>query len=157
MTGKHNNGGHGDGERNKAVFRVVVEEGFSKGNLAALDDYFPPHFIEHQFDLSPTLEGMKGSIRYLRTMFPDFQLTVEDIVADGDKVWARLTGRGTNTTKFLGRPPTGRPFTITVFDVCRFENGKIVEHWGVPDRFHQLVQFGVIPDPQAALPRQPGA
>ena len=106
MTGKHNNGGHGDGERNKAVFRVVVEEGFSKGNLAALDDYFPPHFIEHQFDLSPTLEGMKGSIRYLRTMFPDFQLTVEDIVADGDKVWARLTGRGTNTTEFLGaRPP----------------------------------------------------
>jgi predicted ester cyclase len=46
-----------------------------------------------------------------------------------------------------GRPPTGRSFTITVIDVCRFENGKIVEHWGVPDRFHQMVQLGLLPQP----------
>jgi predicted ester cyclase len=45
----------------------------------------------------------------------------------------------------MGRPPTGKSFAITVIDICRFENGKIVEHWGVPDRFHQLAQLGLLP------------
>jgi predicted ester cyclase len=47
----------------------------------------------------------------------------------------------------MGKPPTGKSFTITVIDICRFVNGKIVEHWGVPDRFHQLTQIGVLPPP----------
>jgi predicted ester cyclase len=134
-------------EQNKAVFRRVIEEGFSNGNLDALDECFPPTFTEHQFELPPTLAGLKGSIRYLRETFAPFSLTIEDMVADGDKVWARLTGRGTDSKGIMGRPPTGRSFTITVIDVCRFENGKIVEHWGVPDRFHQMAQLGLLPAP----------
>jgi predicted ester cyclase len=134
-------------EQNKEVFRRVVEEGFSNGNLDALDECFPPTFTEHQFDLPPTLAGLKGSIRYLRETFAPFSLTIEDMVADGDKVWARLTGRGTDSKGVMGHPPTGRSFAITVIDVCRFENGKIVEHWGVPDRFHQLAQLGLLPPP----------
>jgi predicted ester cyclase len=134
-------------EQNKEVFRRVVEEGFSNGNLDALDECFPPTFTEHQFDLPPTLAGLKGSIRYLRETFAPFSLTIEDMVADGDKVWARLTGRGTDSKGVMGHPPTGRSFAITVIDVCRFENGKIVEHWGVPDRFHQLAQLGLLPQP----------
>ena len=132
-------------EANTEVFRRVVEEGFSKGNLDALNDCFPPTYAEHQFDLRPTLEELKGSIGYLRDTFAPFSLTIEDMVADGDKVWARLTGRGTDSKGIMGRPPTGRSFAITVMDVCRFENGKIVEHWGVPDRFHQLAQLGLLP------------
>jgi predicted ester cyclase len=134
-------------EQNKAVFRRVIEEGFSNGNLDALDECFPPTFTEHQFELPPTLAGLKGSIRYLRETFAPFSLTIEDMVADGDKVWARLTGRGTDSKGIMGHPPTGRSFTITVIDVCRFENGKIVEHWGVPDRFHQMAQLGLLPAP----------
>lgn len=134
-------------EHNKAVFRRVVEEGFSKGNLDALDLCFPPTFTEHQFDLPNTLDGLKSSIQYLRDTFAPFTLTIEDIVADGDKVWARLTGRGVDSKGVLGRLPTGKMFEITVFDLARFENGKMVEHWGVPDRFHQLVQLGMIPQP----------
>ncbi len=135
-------------EQNKMVFRRVVEEGFNKGNLAALDDCFSPHYIEHQFDLPPTLEGMKGSIHFLRETFAPFSLTIEELVADGDKVWARMIGRGTDGKGFMGRPPTGQSFTITVFDVVRLQNGKIVEHWGVPDRFHQMAQLGLLPQPQ---------
>jgi predicted ester cyclase len=134
-------------EQNTEVFRRVIEEGFSNGNLDALDECFPPTFTEHQFDLPPTLAGLKGSIRYLRETFAPFSLTIEDMVADGDKVWARLTGRGTDSKGVMGRPPTGRSFAITVIDVCRFENGKIVEHWGVPDRFHQMAQLGLLPQP----------
>jgi predicted ester cyclase len=134
-------------EQNKEVFRRVIEEGFDQGNLDALDDCFAPAYAEHQFDLPPTLAELKGSIRYLRETFAPFHLTIEDMVADGDKVWARLTGRGTDSKGLMDRPPTGRSFAITVIDVCRFENGKIVEHWGVPDRFHQLAQLGLLPQP----------
>lgn len=136
-------------EQMKEVFRRVAEEGFSKGNLEALDECFPPSFTEHQFDMSPTLDGLKGSIRYLRDSFAPFSLTIEDMVVDGDKLWARMTGRGTDSKGIMGRPPTGKSFAITVIDVCRFENGKIVEHWGVPDRFHQMTQLDLLPRPAA--------
>ena len=132
-------------EQNKEVFRRVIEEGFNNGNLDALNECFPPNYIEHQFDLPPTLEEFKGSIRFLRDTFAPFSLTIEDMIAEGDMVWARMTGRGADSKGFMGRPPTGRSFAITVIDVCRFENGRIVEHWGVPDRFHQLAQLGLLP------------
>ena len=141
-------------EHNVAVFRRVIEEGFNKGNVDALDDCFPPSFIEHQFDLPSTREELKNTILYLCRAFEGFNLTIEDMVVDGDKLWARMTGRGKDTQGFMGRPPTGRSFEIAVFDVCRFEGGKIVEHWGAPDRFHQLMQLGILgsPAPHPAAP-----
>ena len=138
-------------QENTEIFRRVVEEGFNKGNLDALDALFAPNFQEHQHGMvPPNLEGVKGAITYLRSVFPDLTLTIEDSIADGDTVWARLTGRGTDSKGFMGRPPSGRSFAITVIDVCRFENGKMIEHWGVPDRFHQMEQLGVLPQ----LPEQ---
>ncbi len=137
--------GNVSGEQSKAVFRRVIEEGFNKGDMRVLDDCFPPRYVEHQFDLPSTREEFKRTIRFLRDTFSPFSLTIEDMVADGDKVWARMTGRGTDSKGFMGRPPTGRSFAITVIDVCRFESGKIVEHWGVPDRFHQMAQLGLLP------------
>lgn len=134
-------------EQNIATFRRVIEEGFNKGNMDALDECYSPTYIEHQFDLPPRLEEFKGSIRFLRNTFADFSLSIEDIVAKGDKVWVRMKGQGRNNKEFMGRPPTGKLFEITVIDICRFENGKIVEHWGVPDRFHQIVQLGLLPGP----------
>jgi predicted ester cyclase len=139
--------GNASAEQSKEVFRWLIEEGFNNGNLEALDDCFPPRYAEHQFDMPSTREEFKGTIRSLRETFSPFSLTIEDMVAEGDKVWARMTGRGTDSKGYKGRPPTGRSFAITVIDVCRFENGKIVEHWGVPDRFHQLAQLGLLPRP----------
>ena len=111
-------------EQNKEVFRRVIEEGFNSGNLDALNECFPPTYAEHQFDLPSTLEEFKGSIRFLRDTFAPFSLTIEDMIADRDMVWARMTGRGTDSKGFMGRPPTGRSLAITVMDICRFENGK---------------------------------
>ena len=127
--------------------RRVIEEGFSKGNLEALDDCFAAVYKENQFDLAehPDLAGLKRSIAYLRNTFSNFTLTIEDLVAQEDKVWVRMTGRGRSTGEFMGRPPSGKSFQMTVIDVCRFENGKIIEHWGVPDRFHMLLQLGLLP------------
>ena len=134
-------------EQNKQIFRRVIDDAFNNGNLDALNECFPPAYTEHQFDLPATLEEFKGSIRYLRDTFAPFSLTIEDMIAEGDMVWARMTGRGTDSKGVLGHPPTGRSFAITVIDVCRFEHRRIIEHWGVPDRFHQLAQLGLLPLP----------
>lgn len=136
-------------EQMKDTFRIVIDEGFSKGNYAALEDCFGPTWTEHQFDIPSTMEEFKNSIRWLRATMADFTLTIEDMAVDGDTVWARMTARGTNVGEFLGRAPTNKSFAITVFDACRFEGDKIVEHWGVPDRFHMMIQLGLIPGPRA--------
>ena len=136
-------------EQNKQVFRRLIEEGFSQGKLEVLDDVFAPNFIEHQDGfVPPNVEGVKGAIVSLRTAAPDLKLTIEEIIASGEKTWARITGRGTHRGPFMGRPATGRPFAITVIDICRFENGKIVEHWGVADRLAMMAQLGLLPRPQ---------
>jgi len=136
-------------EQNKQVFRRLIEEGFSQGKLEVLDDVFAPNFIEHQDGfVPPNVEGVKGAIVSLRTAAPDLKLTIEEIIASGEKTWARITGRGTHRGPFMGRPATGRPFAITVIDICRFENGKIVEHWGVADRLSMMAQLGLLPRPQ---------
>jgi predicted ester cyclase len=70
------------------------------------------------------------------------------MIASGDKTWARITARGTHQAPFMGQPPTGKSFAITVIDICRFEDGKIVEHWGVADRLSMLAQLGLFPRPR---------
>jgi len=136
-------------ERNKQVFRRLIEEGFSLGNLEVLNDVFASNFVEHQDGfVPPNVEGVKGAIVSLRTAAPDLKLTIEEIIASGEKTWARITARGTHRGPFMGRPATGRSFAITVIDICRFENGQVVEHWGVADRLSMMAQLGLLPRPQ---------
>jgi predicted ester cyclase len=130
-----------------SVFRKVIDEGFNRGNFDAWDDCFPERYTEHQYGLPATLAEFKQSVATLRRAFPDLHLTIEELITDGDKVWARMTARGTHTGPFMGFSPTLKPFAITVIDVCRVEDGRIVEHWGVPDRFALLRQLGILPQP----------
>jgi predicted ester cyclase len=131
-------------EHNRDVLYRVIEEGFNKGNYPALDALFAPQYVEHQFGLKHDLEGFKDDIRSLRAGFPDFHLTIEDTICSADTVWIRMTACGTNSGPFMG-PPTGKAISVTVMDICRFENGKIIEHWGSPDRFAVLAQLGLLP------------
>jgi predicted ester cyclase len=135
-------------EQKEQVFRRVIKEGYNNGNLPALDDLFTPNFVEHQDGyIPPTLEGVKANIINLRAAFPDFKITIEEMIVSRDKTWAHLTARGTHSQHFIGLPPTGKSFVVTVIDICRFENGKIAEHWGVADRLSLMMQLGVIPRP----------
>lgn len=136
-------------EQNFTAFRQIVEEAFNQGNYAVLAQQIHPDFVEHQFGLHATIPGLQQDIEGLCRAFPDFHLTIEEMVADGDKVWVRMTGRGANRGGFMG-PPNGKPFEVTVFDECRFKDGLMVEHWGSPDRFALLAQLGLLPRPQAA-------
>jgi predicted ester cyclase len=138
-----------DTRSNTDVFRRVIEEGFNRGNFDAWNDCFPPTYVEHQYGQPSTLAGFKQAIGGLRRAIPNLHLTIDDLVTSGDTVWVRMTARGTQLGPYMGFAPTGRSFSICVMDVCRFEGGKIVEHWGVPDRFATLHQLGLLPGPRS--------
>ena len=133
--------------------RRLIEDGFNRGDLSVADDVISPDQVEHQTfgpDHAPGAEGVKAVISSLHRAFSDFHLAIDDLVVDGDKVWLRMTGTGTNDGSFMGHPPTGRRMHIDVFDVVRVEGGRIVEHWGVPDRLSTLFQLGLVQPPGAA-------
>ena len=118
-----------------------------------MDALTSPELIEHQNfgpDHAPGAAGARAVVESLRRAFPDFRLTIEDLVADGDTVWLRMVATGSNTGSFMGNAPTGRPLRIDVFDVIRVEDGQMVEHWGVPDRLGALLQLGLMKPPAAA-------
>ena len=110
-----------------------------------VDEIVASDFKEHQRGASDRPDGVKDLIHGIRQMTPDIAFTIEDMVSDGDKVWARMTARGTNAGQKMGRPPTGRTIMIDVIDICRFKAGKMVEHWGVPDQLGMLQQLGLVP------------
>lgn len=134
-------------EKNVSVVRRLIEEGFNKGNLLAVDETVAIDMKEHQrFNppLPPGSTGTKALISGLRGMFPDLKLTIEDAAVEGDRVWIRMRAIGTNGGSIMGKPATGRKMEIDVIDICRVSDGKIVEHWGVPDQLGMLEQVGIM-------------
>jgi predicted ester cyclase len=129
-------------------FRIIVEEGIGRGDEAVLDAFVAPGVVEHQRGNKPGLEGAKGVARTLHRWMDDFSLTVQDIAVSGDTVWTRNRARGINTGSVMGFGPSGGPVEVDVIDVGRFEDGKLVEHWGVADQLGLLLQLGF--DPRAA-------
>jgi predicted ester cyclase len=83
----------------------------------------------------------------LRSAFPDFNATINDLIAEGDKVVIHTTWNGIQQGEFMGIPPTGKRISVGVFDILRIAGGKIVEHWGLMDRMAMMQQLGVIPTP----------
>ena len=136
-------------ERNKTLLLRLIEEGFNKGNLSVVEEVVAKNCKEHQRGNSDGARGTQEVIRTLREWFPDFEMRVEDTVASADKVWARFVARGTNLGPFMGNAPTGRKVRIDVIDIARFEGGKIVEHWGVPDQLGVMLQLGLVPESAA--------
>lgn len=137
-------------ETNTAATRRLIDVGFTAGNLAVCDELVSPDCVEHQRGLKPGIEGAKDTIRTLHSWFSDFNLTIVDLVASGDTVWIRNRATGVDTGGVFGRPATGRPFEITVFDVLRFADGRLVEHWGVPDQLGLLIELKLFGRPEAA-------
>ena len=129
-----------------------MEEVFNKKNTAAIEDFVDPNGIDHALPpgLPAGIEGTKQFIIMYLTAFPDLHFTVEDMIAEGDKVVARLTTRGTQLGTFMGIPPTGKQATVTAIDINRIEGGKSVEHWLNMDTLGLLQQLGVIPAPGRA-------
>ncbi|MDP4221864.1 MAG: ester cyclase [Bacteroidota bacterium] len=137
---------------NEQLFRILIDEGFSKGDITVFDKYSSPDFVEHQYGFfPPDAEGVKKAILGLHKAFPDFSMVIEGLVVHNDQVWGRMTARGTQMGQFGPVPPTGRKMEITVIDIMRFKDGKLVEHWGVPDRFALMEQLGIKPPPRFVM------
>ncbi len=137
---------------NETIYRRLIEEGFNQGDMAVVDELVAHNATEHQRGSGDGPEGVKGTIRYLRSAFPDFKITIDEVLVSGDKVWARQRGGGTNLGSFAGHPPTGRKAFTDVIDICRIEDGKVVEHWGVPDQLGMMMLLGHITPPARRAP-----
>lgn len=136
-----------DSTRPYHVMRRIFEEGFAAGDASVVDDLCSPSLVEHQFGLAATgeqaREHVRAAIRDVHRAVPDISFSIEDYAEQGDKIWVRVRARGTATGPFFG-PPSNKPIDITVFDLARVAGGRIVEHWGVPDRFALLAQTGLL-------------
>jgi predicted ester cyclase len=139
-------------EANKAISRRFLKEIFSQGNLAVADEIIAPDHVDSGPGTLPGLppgpEGSKQLVTVYRNAFPDVQFTLDEQIAEGDKVVTRFTAHGTHKGELAGIPPTGKSSTVTGMSVDRIVNGKIVESWGIFDQFGMMQQLGVIPVPE---------
>jgi steroid delta-isomerase-like uncharacterized protein len=114
---------------NKAI-RRVFEEGLNQGRLEVVDELFSPQFVDHSTpDQLAGAEGVKNYFATVRNGFPDMQVSIEDIVAEGDKIVVRTTWRGTHLATYNGVPASGRRVARTMIQIFRIVNGKIEEEW----------------------------
>jgi steroid delta-isomerase-like uncharacterized protein len=139
-------------EDNRAATQRFYAEVWNKGDLDAVDDILTSDFVDHAAPpgFPPGLEGAKQVFVMYRTAFPDFRLSVEDLIAEGDKVVARWVTQGTHGGELMGIPPTGKQVTVEGIDVFRLVGGKIAEHWAQFDMLGLLQQLGVAPTPGQA-------
>jgi len=137
-------------EENKALARRAIDEIWSKGNLAVGLDIYSPNFVSHQ-DSHPDIGDVRGLsaliefVREFREAFPDFHDTIDDQVAEGDKVVTRFTSTGTHRGTLMGLQPTNKRACWMAIVIDRIEEGKIVEEWVSWDLSGMMQQLGGIP------------
>ena len=138
-------------EENKALVHRFVEEFWNEGNTSTADELMAVDAAIHM----PTGEvvnpdGLKGFADTWRKSFPDWHSTFEELIAEGDRVAERWTGRGTHQGELQGIPPTGKRVEVPGSVFYRIVGGKIVEFRGQLDMMSLMQQLGVIPSPQQA-------
>jgi len=129
---------------NKALLKRYFEEVWEKQNPEAVKLFLDPNYKRY---ISPTskpltLDDQIQRLVGFRSAFPDIQIRVDEVIAEGSFISFRSTMRGTHQGEFLGITPTGRKLTVILLDMVRIENGKFVEQWGGPDLFDLIRQLG---------------
>jgi steroid delta-isomerase-like uncharacterized protein len=134
-------------EENKAKVRRVIEEVFNKGDVATVDEVIAANYVYHlpggQELNGP--EGLKQFVTMVRTAFPDFHITIDDMLAEGDKVACRYTWGGTHKGDFMGIAPTGKQVTAMGIIISHFAGGEEVELWESNDTLGMLQQMDLVP------------
>jgi predicted SnoaL-like aldol condensation-catalyzing enzyme len=134
-------------ERNKAVIRRFVEQVQNDNDWDAYDELNDPEFVNLSAPpgVPPDREGGKMFLQSFANGFPDARFTIDDMVAEGDRVVTKKTVSATHTGEFAGIPPTGNRVELTYVDILRLRDGRIVEHWLSMDQLTFMQQLGVIP------------
>jgi steroid delta-isomerase-like uncharacterized protein len=137
-------------EENTAAERRFYAEVWANRNLAVIDELVAPDVIEHNPNVpgqGPGREGFRQSIEMILSVSSDVQITMEDLIAEGDKVVARWIARGTHQGEFMGIPATNKPVTVMGIDILRYKGGQRVETWRQWDTLGFLQQVGAVPPP----------
>ncbi len=139
-------------EANKALVRRYVEQVPNGGHFEVLDEMVSPNYKRYLSAATAPVNAAANKQRLagMRTVFPDLQITIDDMIAEGDRVVYRGTARGTQQVVFMGIPSTGKQVTVAVIEIFRIENGKITEHWGGPDTMDLVQQLGGVVSPGPA-------
>lgn len=127
-------------EENKALVRRLFKE-VEKGNLNVIDEELAPNFVDHDLlpDQEPDREGYKRGLSKDLAAFSNFEITIEDQIAEGDKVVTRLTWRGTHDRgPFMRMPPTGKKVEVTAIFIHRIAGGKVKDEWSASDTLERL-------------------
>ena len=133
---------------NKALASEYFEA-FGRNDFPALQRVVHPDVVYHTAPpgLSPGIEGYRELMAMYKSAFPDLEVTIDDVVAEGDKVAARFSSTGTHQGELMGIAPTGKEATVTGITISRLRNGKVVEEWTNWDTLGMLVQLGAVPEP----------
>src|SRR5215203_2236173 len=134
---------------NKAIIRAFVETVWNSRQLDRADEVVAADFVDHapMPGQAPGLEGVKRKWAMYLDAIPDFRVTIEELVAEGDKVAVRRSYAGTHRGELLGIPPTGKQMRISGISIFRLAEGKIAEHWEQLDRLALMQQLGALPTP----------
>lgn len=135
-------------EENKRIVRRFVDEFWSGGRLEAADELMTSDVVIHQPDVGG-IDGLKAFNKMIRTAFPDWYSTMEEFVAENDRVAERWTGRGTHRGEFRGIQPTGRKVEVPGVVFYRIRDSKIAEFRGSFDMLTMLEQLGAAPTPMS--------
>jgi steroid delta-isomerase-like uncharacterized protein len=135
-------------EDNKAVAKRAVEA-INAGDFSLLESLVAPDGADHAVPpgMPPTRDSAIQFLIMFRAAFPDLHYTLEDVIAEGDRVVQRATASGTMKGEFLGMPATGKSATWSEIHIVRVQDGKIVEHWASVDQLGMLQQLGLAPAP----------
>ena len=139
-------------ETNKATVRRMIEQVWNKRRTDLIDEFYTQDVVEHivGYPSSSGLQAVKEGTAILLNPYPDQRITIEEEIAEGDKVVQRWTSRGTHQGELLGIPPTGKQITTTGVTIYRLVNARIAEVWFFPDNLGTLQQLGVVPAMGAA-------
>ena len=127
-------------EANKALIRRLFEEGFHSGKLIVVDEVFHPNFVDRSTpEQPPGTEGVKDYISMVRTGFPDISITIEDLVAEEERVVVRTTWRGTHLGEYEGIAPTSKQVTRSMIQIFHVKDGKLLEEWSEGESLSQQI------------------
>ncbi len=140
-------------EQNKTIVRRWIEQGWNAHDLSLIDELYAPDVVQHDPSTPMPVtssDAMKMYIGGFLAGFPDIHFTIDDLLAEGDKVLWRFTAQATHTGPLMNIPPTGKRATVTGMALFRLAEGKIAEVWVNFDALGMLQAIGVIPAPEQA-------
>ncbi len=134
-------------EDNKAIARRFVDEVFTRGSEASVDELVADDFVAHTWrsETGNAKADLKRAMQRLASALADPAFTIEDVIGEGDRVVVRLTASATHVGDFMGMPASGRRYSIAEIHIFRFRDGQVVEHWHQFDQLGMMRQLGIVP------------